>query len=415
MMSKNLFASLLAALCLSALAPPVFAGDAFDVDAATQAYLDRVPADVKANSDAYFEGGYWLVLVDFILGAALSLFLLAGKWSARMRNLAERISGRRAIQTFLYWCQYVLATTIILFPITIYEGYFREHKYGFSNQTLGEWLGDQGKGLLLDIFFGGILVTVLYGVFRRVQRNWWILGAVIMTVFMAFMMFIGPVFIAPMFNKYTKLTDPTFRDPILKMARANSIDADDVWIVDESRQSNRISANVSGLWGTERISLNDNLLNRCSLAEIKSVMGHEMGHYVMNHVQKSFLFFFIVIAAGFAFLKWSFNWVVKRKGKAWDIRGVGDTAGLPLFVLLISVYFFLLTPITNSFIRTQESEADLFGLNVSRQPDGHAEVELKVGEYRKLDPGPIEEIFFFDHPSSRKRIKMAMRWKVENM
>jgi STE24 endopeptidase len=155
MMSKNLFASLLAALCLSALAPPVFAGDAFDVDAATQAYLDRVPADVKANSDAYFEGGYWLVLVDFILGAALSLFLLAGKWSARMRNLAERISGRRAIQTFLYWCQYVLATTIILFPITIYEGYFREHKYGFSNQTLGEWLGDQGKGLLLDIFFGG--------------------------------------------------------------------------------------------------------------------------------------------------------------------------------------------------------------------------------------------------------------------
>jgi STE24 endopeptidase len=236
-----------------------------------------------------------------------------------------------------------------------------------------------------------------------------------MTVFMAFMMFIGPVFIAPMFNKYTKLTDPTFRDPILKMARANSIDADDVWIVDESRQSNRISANVSGLWGTERISLNDNLLNRCSLAEIKSVMGHEMGHYVMNHVQKSFLFFFIVIAAGFAFLKWSFNWVVKRKGKAWDIRGVGDTAGLPLFVLLISVYFFLLTPITNSFIRTQESEADLFGLNVSRQPDGHAEVELKVGEYRKLDPGPIEEIFFFDHPSSRKRIKMAMRWKVENM
>ena len=144
-------------------------------------------------------------------------------------------------------------------------------------------------------------------------------------------------------------------------------------------------------------------------------MAHEMGHYVLNHVYKALLFFFILIAAGLAFVAvWSLTWVVKRKGAAWDIRGVGDTAGLPLFVLIISFYLFLLTPITNSFIRTLELEADLFGLNASRQPDGVAEVELKVGEY-KARSGPNRGIAVFDHPASRRRIRLAMQWKAESM
>jgi STE24 endopeptidase len=172
---------------------------------------------------------------------------------------------------------------------------------------------------------------------------------------------------------------------------------------------------VSGILGTERIALNDNLLKECSLAEIESVMGHEMGHYVLGHITIGFLFFFILIAAGFAFLKWAFDWAVKRKGQAWDIKGIDDTAGLPLVVLIVSVFFFLLTPVTNSFSRMQEVQADLFGLNVSRQPDGHSEVELKVGKYRKMDPGSVEELLFFDHPATRKRIRMAMQWKAQNL
>lgn len=392
-----------------------FAANAFDVEAATNAYVAKVPPAVRANADAYFEGGYWLLLIGFALTALLSIMLLAGKWSAAMRNLSERMTRRKPVQTFLYWCQYTLVATAILFPMTIYEGYFREHKYGFSNQTLGEWMGDQGKEFLLTLILGGFMVAALYGVIRRAERNWWILGTVVASVFMALLLFISPVFIAPMFNKYTKLEDPAIRDPILRMARSNSIDVDDVYIVDESRQSKRVSANVSGFLGTERISLNDNLLNSCSLAEIESVMGHEMGHYVLNHMYYYFLFFFILIAAGFAFLRGSFHWVVQRKGAAWDLRGVGDTAGLPLFVLLLSLYFFLLTPVTNSFSRMQEVEADLFGMNVSRQPDGYAEAVLKTGEYRKLDPGSVEEALFFDHPSGSRRIRMAMQWKAENL
>ncbi|HYR20161.1 MAG TPA: M48 family metalloprotease, partial [Myxococcales bacterium] len=217
----------------------------------------------------------------------------------------------------------------------------------------------------------------------------------------------------PIFNDPKRLTDQRVVAPILSLARASGIGAHDVWEVDASKQSKRISANVSGLFGTERITLNDNLLNRASLPEIQAVMGHEMGHYVLNHIHKALLQFGIVIVAGFALLATLFE-RLRAQSPRWQLRGIDDVAGLPLAALLLSSYLFLLTPVLNSLVRVQEYEADLYGLNASAQPDGFAQVALKLGEYRKLDPGPIEEFVFYDHPSGRTRIYSAMRWKAEH-
>jgi STE24 endopeptidase len=258
-------------------------------------------------------------------------------------------------------------------------------------------------------------MIAIYAVIRRAPRTWWLWGAGVGIAFMVIGIAIAPVFIEPLFNKYTPLTDETIKAPILRLARANGIPAKDVFVVDASRQTTRISANVAGFLGTERIALNDNLLKRCSLPEIEAVMAHEMGHYVLNHVFKLLLQFGVLIVAGFAFLRWAFERITARWGGRWGIHGVADVAGLPLLVLLLSVYFFALTPVTNTIIRTQEIEADIFGLNAARQPDGEAEVDLKLGEYRKLKPGPLEEFIFFDHPSGYNRILMAMRWKAENL
>ena len=387
----------------------------FDVKAAVDAYLASVPADARARSDAYFEGGYWLILWDFLCSAAIALFLLAARLSAKMRDLAERVTRFKPLQTFIYWTEFLIITQVVSFPLAVYEGFFRERKYGLMNQTFGPWFGDQMKGLLINLILGGILVTVLFGVVRRLPRTWWIWGAVVSTAFLAFAAVIGPVYLAPLFNKYTKLEDQRVKQPILAMARANGIPATDVWEVDASRQSNRVSANVSGLLGTERITLNDNLLKRCTLPEIETVMGHEMGHYVMHHIYKDVLFFGVEIVVFFAFLRSSLTWTLARWGEKWGIRGLGDTAVLPLAVLLASIFFFLMTPINNSWIRMQEYEADIFGLNAARQPDGEATVDLMLGEYRKLDPTPLEERIFFDHPSGRTRITAAMRWKAEHL
>jgi STE24 endopeptidase len=386
----------------------------FNADAATEAYLAEMPPAAKARSDAYFEGGYWLILWDFLYGAVVSLLLLNLGWSAAIRDFAERTTRFKPVQTAIYWAGYLLLTTLLGFPLAVYEGYFREHKYGLATQTFGPWLGDEAKELGIGLVLGAILTVLLFGIVRRLSRTWWIWGAVVMMLFLVFVQIIAPVYLLPLFNDVKRLDDPKVTQPILRMAQANGIPVHDVFQVDASRQSTRMSANVSGFASTMRITLNDNLLRRGSPEEIQAVMGHEMGHYVLNHVYTGFMFFLIVIVTAFALLRWALDWCLARWGGKWKIRGVGDVAVLPLVVLLASIFFFLMTPVLNSFIRTQEHEADMYGINASRQPDGFAQAAIHLGEYRKMSPGPIEEVIFFDHPSGRRRIHDAMQWKGEN-
>jgi len=396
-------------------ASPAGGGETFDARAATDAYMATLSPEKRARSDAYFEGGYWLTLWDFLYGLGVAWILLGTGLSARMRDRAERLTRFRPLQTFLYALQYILATALLSLPLGIYEGFFREHQYGMSNQTFAAWAGEWLKGIGLGLVLGGLALTALYGVLRKAPRTWWLWGALVSLLFLVVGIALGPVFIEPIFNKYTELRDPALRDPILSLARANGIPAEHVYVVDASKQTKRVSANVAGLFGTTRIALNDNLLHRTSPAGVKAVMGHEMGHYVLNHVSKSILFFGVVLVAGFAFLRWAFDRAAARWGGKWGLRGVADPAGLPLIVALFSLYSFVLTPVINTHIRTAEAEADIFGLNAAREPDGMAEVALQLSEYRKLDPGPVEEWIFFDHPSGRNRISMAMRWKAEHL
>jgi len=149
-------------LCGQSVEPTPAPG--FDAVAATDAYLARVPPDKKARSDAYFEGGYWLILWDFLYGAAISLLLLSTRLSARMRSNAERATRFQPLRTFAYWAQYLAITSLLGFPLGVYEGFFREHQYGLATQTFGPWLGDQLKTLGLTLVLGGLTVTALFGI-----------------------------------------------------------------------------------------------------------------------------------------------------------------------------------------------------------------------------------------------------------
>ena len=394
---------------------PAAAVNADDPGAATKAWLDTVPADKRARSDAYFEGGYWILLWNFLLSAAISIFLLQSRISARLRDFAEQITRFKWLQVWFYAVPFVLISAILSFPLAIYENFVREHQYGMATQTFGPWFGEQLIALIVALIFLPIVLVALYWVFRIAPKSWWLWGTAVIAVFGMLGSFFFPVYIAPLFNKYKALTDPTIRDPILAMARANEIPVDQVYEFDASRQTKRISANVAGFLGTTRIALNDNLLQRCTLPEIRQVMAHEMGHYVLNHGAKltiySSLFFFV----GFLLTRAFFDKILQRWGKRWGVRDIADPAGLPLLLLIIGAYFLLLTPIQNSAVRITEREADAFGINTSREPDGFAAVSLKLGEYRKLNPGKWEEIIFFDHPSGRARIRMAMDWKAAHL
>lgn len=387
----------------------------YDAQAATEAYMAMIPPAATARSNAYFEGGYWLILWNFLYASAICLLLLNLRWSAKMRDLAGRVTRFRWLQDALYWGQYLLLTSLLGFPLEYYQNFAREHKYGLATQSFGPWMGDEGKGLLVGLIMGGIAVVVLFAIVRKLRQSWWIWGAAATIAMTIVAIAISPVYIQPIFNKVTRLNDPRITVPILRMAHANGIPANDVYEIDASRQTTRMSANVSGFANTTRITLNDNLLKRGSPEEIQAVMGHEMGHYVMHHIPKSIFFLSVVFVLFFAFLRWSLGWTLARWGAHWEIRGTGDPAVLPLVFLLAGIFFFVLTPVLNTEVRMHEKEADMFGLNAARQPDGFAQAAIHLSEYRKMSPSPLEEWIFFDHPSGYDRIHSAMVWKGENL
>ena len=251
--------------------------ETFDPAKATQAWLETVPAEKRARSDSYFEGGYWLILWNFLLTVTICWFLLASRVSARFRDWAERRTHSKTLQVILYSVPFTVSLFLLSFPLELYRIYFREHAYGLATQSIGPWLGDEVKGFALTIVGYILLLTALYAVFRRAPRLWWACGAAVsILLFMADAM-LAPVFVSPIFNKYEPVTDPQIREPILALARANQIPVDQVYQFDASRQTKRVSANVSGFLGTTRISLNDNLLKQCTLPEIRLVMAMKWG------------------------------------------------------------------------------------------------------------------------------------------
>jgi STE24 endopeptidase len=381
-----------------------------DADLATQAYLDRLPADVVARSNDYFEGGYWLQLWNFLLGLVISWVLLRGKVSARVRDWCRRTGRIGVARDALYGAFFALASWVLSLPLTIYEGYFREHQYEMATQTVGPWFIDQLKGLGVAVIGLALAVSVLYAVIRRAGERWWLWGTAAAMALVIVTTMVAPVWIDPLFNTYKPVSDPVVKAAVLAMAQADGVPVDNVYEFDASQQTTRVSANVSGIFGSAAVRLNDNLMHT-SLPEIRAVMGHELGHFVMNHIYKALCEMAIVIFIVFVLSKWAMDRLLARRGAAWGLTGVADVAGFPLFLAVFTTFMFLATPITNTLVRTQEIEADRFGLNLAREPHGEAEVDLKLTEYRKPDPGPIEEFVFFDHPSTRYRIHDAMRWR----
>jgi len=310
---------------------------------------------------------------------------------------------------------YTVLTAAMTFPLTVYEDFIREHAYGLSNQNFQQWFSDFGIMFGVDLVATAILATVIYAVIRGAPKTWWVWGTLVTMVFFVIGIAIAPVFISPLLNTYTPLKEGPLKSEILSVARAEGIPATNVYEFDASRQTKRVSANVSGIFGTTRISMNDNLLNRSTHDEIVAVLGHEMGHYVLSHVAIGITWTGLLILVAFAFVNWGYKALVGVFGSIWGVRTIDDPAGLPVLMALVAVFFMLATPVQNTITRVLEAQADIFGVNAVRKPDGFAKAALQLSEYRKLDPTPLEEFVFFDHPSGRSRISMMMRWKAEHL
>ncbi len=386
----------------------------FDAEAATQAYLATLQGAARARSDAYFEGGYWLPLWGALVSLVGYWLMLRQGWSARWRAWADRVTRREWLRPAIYSLPFALVGTLIALPWVLYTEYFREHQYGMSNQNLGEWFGEFAILTGVDAIAGAIFFAIFWAAIRKSPKRWWLWGAGVFGALLALVILVQPVFIEPLINKYTPMKPGPVREEILRIAHEQQIPTNDVYVVDASKQTKRISANVAGMGPTVRIALNDNLLNRSNIHGIKAVMGHEMGHYKLGHIYKLLTYLTLLALAGFAIAAWVAPKLLARYGERWGVTGVRDPASAPVLFGILALLALPGGIIFNSIIRIHESEADAFGLEAAREPDGFAMTAMQLSEYRKIDPSALEEILFYDHPSGRTRVKMAMDWKAAN-
>lgn len=389
-------------------------GPAFDVDKATAAYVGLLSEAQREKSDAYFEGGYWLTLWGFLYGLLVCAIFIGTGLSQKFRDISQRISHRPWLHVAIYGALWLVAGEILSLPWALYTGYFREHAYGLSNLSMAAWFGEAGKGLMISLIIMPWVISGLFAAVRRAGETWWLRAGIASFGLLLLLIMVSPVFISPLFNDYKPLPEGQVKSAIFSLARANQIPTDNVVYFDASKQTTRVSANVSGFAGTTQVSLNDNLLDKTSLPEIKAVMGHEMGHYVLNHGVRNLAYISLVLMFGFWFVHKLIDRVIARVGVRYGIKDRTDPAVLPIAVAVFSFYMLLATPVLNTIIRTAEKEADLYGLNSAREPHGFATAAMRLSTYRKIEPGYWEEVIFYDHPSGYDRVHSSMLWLKEN-
>ncbi len=372
--------------------------------------LGGLPRD-DPRTEAYSHGGYVLFFADSLWSMALLFAIVASGLGAYLQRLAERVTGSPSLKVAIYAVLYTLVIALGSFPPRLYGGFLREKRYGFANQTFAAWLGDQGKALLVAAILQAILFTALYAAIRRLGRRWWVAGSAIGILFLILVVAVAPVFIAPLFNTFTPLKDAALRDEILAMARAQGIRADEVYQVDASRQSEHTNAYVAGLLGTQRIVLYDTILKRFAPREIRFVMGHEMGHYVLHHVWKTVGVLGLGVVAGLLLVDRLSRRILSRR-PGLGIRDLAEPASLPLMLLILNLLVFLALPAINTYSRAQEHQADRFGLEVTRDPAAAASSFIKFGRY-DLDEyrvNPWIEAILYSHPSLGNRIRYAQEY-----
>lgn len=384
----------------------------FDPAAATAAYLATVSPAQHELARAYTQGGHWTYVWGSLISALAAFLILRSGILVRLAGRLEERRFRPWLAGFLVIAAGVLAESALLLPWSVYADWWRERSYGMTSQPFAGWAFEWTVSTLLMGLATVVLLCLVYALIRRAPRTWWIWSGALSGAFFLFLIVIAPVTVMPLFNSYKPAPPGAVRDAVAEMARAHGVPDDRIVIYDGSRQSNRYTANVAGLGGTARIAMSDVMfLRNADIAEVRAVVGHEMGHYVRRHSIWMAAAYGLVGLVAFLLVHRLFQPML-RLTRARGVRGLSDPAGYPAVSLIITVLALIGLPINNVIVRTVENDADRFSLEVAREPDGLARALVQTIEYRAASPSVLEEILFYDHPSVERRIRTAMDWKA---
>jgi STE24 endopeptidase len=388
---------------------------AFDPAAETARYLATLPPEVHAKATAYTQGGHWVLLWGTLVAVVVAWLVIRSGVLVKIRGGVERNKSRPWLAALAVFPVALLLEELLSLPWSIYADWYREKSYGLTSQPLGGWLGEWAIGAGLGVVVSVILLSIIYWLLRRAPKTWWIWASGVSAGALVLVLVLAPIFLLPLFNSYTPAPDGPVRDAIVEMAKANGVPSEKIFVYDGSKQSNRYTANVTGLFGSAQINISDTMFKAgADMSEIRAVVGHEMGHYARGHVLSRLAATALLLVIGFWAVDRLFPLAARLLG-AKGVTGIADPAGLPVLMAVLSVLGLLATPAFNSITRLSEADADNYSLTVAGEPDGLAKALVQTVEYRAATPGQLEEILFYSHPSVSWRIRNAMNWKAARM
>ena len=366
---------------------------------------------------AYSRASYTMYFVSVALNVlALVVFLRLGM-AAKYRDWAESVSDKRWVQAMVFVPMLVLTVDVVELPLRVY-GHVLSLRYEMSVESWGSWFLDWAKEQLLMVGFALILALILSAVMHRSPRRWWLYFWFAALPVVLFVVFISPWFIDPLFNKFEPLqtTNPDLVAAIENLTRHAGvpIPPDRMFLMRASEKTNEVNAYVTGLGASKRVVVWDTTIQKATTDETLVIVGHELGHYVLGHVWKGFLFAAALMLIGFYALFRALHWALGRWGGEWRIYGPEDWASFAVLLLLVEIGMFLVSPVVNGFSRMQEHAADVYGLEVTHGivPDSSevaAQTFQVLGEVDLADPNPPEFITFwlYSHPPLAERLVFA--------
>ena len=258
---------------------------------------------------------------------------------------------------------------------------------------------------------GLILIEVIFFILRVTGDVWWLWQSGAMLVFSVLLVNLSPVLIMPIFNKFTPLSEEhaDLERRLIRLAEEADTDVKGVYKMDMSRRTRQANAALMGIGNTRRIVLGDTLIEEFSPDEIETVLAHELGHHVNHDMPILIGFSTVLIALGFFLVSLAMNWAVN----AFGLNGVADPAGLPVFMILLSVYQLVVMPVSNAFSRWRERMADDYALQATEKPGAFASAFKRLANQNlgEVDPEPWVVFLFYNHPPLRDRIAKADHWQ----
>nr|WP_315988523.1 M48 family metallopeptidase [Desulforamulus aquiferis] len=351
-----------------------------------------------------------LFITGFLLQLFFLLWLVFSGWGGTMSRWAQQLTGSYWGGVLVFFLVLWLAMRLIRLPFNFINGYYWQHKWGFSTQTMSSWWLDYFKGAGLELALSAIGVLLLFWVLGRFPKTWWLVGAAFISVWVIIQSYLWPVLVSPLFNRFEVAKDPAVVSMVQELSEKADIPVDQVLVMDASQRTTRANAYFAGLGQTKRIVLYDTLLENYPPEQVKAVVAHEMAHWGQGHITRG-------IALGIAgnFIVWGLLFIVLRGAVISYMRYPPYTwAVIMLFFVMIS---FISSPIESSISRSMEREADQVSVELTQ--DAQAAIDLQVALASKnlsdLSPPAFITWFSYSHPPALERIKLIEQMeKVDN-